>query len=139
MRGLQGERHPRGLLRGRPPAAGDLHHPSAALVKKDERAPIGYELDVRDLTVIARPSQEFPLGHKEHGVAFLMEQRHLWLRSQRQHVMLRVRATVVKAIRDFFDERGFTLVDAPIFTPGRLRGDQRRSSRSPTSTSARPT
>ncbi len=92
------------------------------LVKKDARSPIGYELDVRDLTVVARPSQEFPLGHKEHGVAFLMEQRHLWLRSQRQTVVLRVRATVVKAIRDFFDERGFTLVDAPIFTPAACEG-----------------
>jgi asparaginyl-tRNA synthetase len=92
------------------------------LVKKDERAPIGYELDVRDLQVVARPSQEFPLGHKEHGVAFLMEQRHLWLRSQRQTAVLRVRASVVKAIRDFFDGRGFTLVDAPIFTPAACEG-----------------
>jgi asparaginyl-tRNA synthetase len=91
-------------------------------VKKDERAPIGFELDVTGLEVIARPSREFPIGHKEHGVAFLMEQRHLWLRSQRQQVILRVRHTVVKAIRDFFDERGFTLVDAPIFTPAACEG-----------------
>src|SRR6266508_4598802 len=87
------------------------------LVKKDERSPIGHELDVRDLRVFARPAREFPLGHKEHGVAFLMEQRHLWLRSPRQQLILRVRHTVEKAIRDFFDGRGFTLVDAPIFTP----------------------
>ena len=92
------------------------------LVKKDARSPIGFELDVRDLKVVARPAQEFPLGHKEHGVAFLMEQRHLWLRSQRQQVILRVRHTVEKAIRDFFDERGFTLVDAPIFTPSACEG-----------------
>jgi asparaginyl-tRNA synthetase len=92
------------------------------IVKKDERSPIGYELDVRDLAVVARPSREFPLGHKEHGVAFLMEQRHLWLRSQRQRVILRVRHTVEKAIRDFFDGRGFTLVDAPIFTPSACEG-----------------
>jgi asparaginyl-tRNA synthetase len=91
-------------------------------VKKDERSPIGFELDVTGLEVVARPSQEFPIGHKEHGVAFLMEQRHLWLRSQRQQVILRVRHTVVKAIRDFFDERGFTLVDAPIFTPAACEG-----------------
>src|SRR6266571_468996 len=83
-------------------------------VKKDPRSPIGYEIDVRDLAVQTRPAREYPLGHKEHGVAFLMEQRHLWLRSQRQQVILRVRHTVEKAIRDFFDERGFTLVDAPI-------------------------
>jgi len=92
------------------------------LVKKDERSPIGFELDVRSLRVFARPAREFPIGHKEHGVAFLMEQRHLWLRSQRQQVVLRVRHTVEKAIRDFFDERGFTLVDAPIFTPAACEG-----------------
>jgi asparaginyl-tRNA synthetase len=92
------------------------------LVKKDERSPIGFELDVRSLRVFARPAREFPIGHKEHGVAFLMEQRHLWLRSQRQQIVLRVRHTVEKAIRDFFDERGFTLVDAPIFTPAACEG-----------------
>jgi asparaginyl-tRNA synthetase len=92
------------------------------LVKKDERSAIGFELDVRDLQVVARPTQEFPLGHKDHGVAFLMEQRHLWLRSPRQTVVLKVRASVVKAIRDFFDGRGFTLVDAPIFTPAACEG-----------------
>jgi asparaginyl-tRNA synthetase len=92
------------------------------LVKKDERSPIGFELDVRDLRVVAQPAREFPIGHKEHGVAFLMEQRHLWLRSQRQQVILRVRHTVEKAIRDFFDGRGFTLVDAPIFTPAACEG-----------------
>jgi len=92
------------------------------LVKKDERSPIGFELDVKGLQVFSRPAQEFPIGHKEHGVAFLMEQRHLWLRSQRQQAIMRVRHTVVKAIRDFFDERGFTLVDAPIFTPSACEG-----------------
>ncbi len=92
------------------------------IVKKDERSPIGFELDVRDVKAIARPAAEYPLGHKEHGVAFLMEQRHLWLRSPRQQLILRVRHTVEKAIRDFFDERGFTLVDAPIFTPAACEG-----------------
>ncbi len=91
-------------------------------VKKDARSPLGYELDVKDFAVFSRPAQEFPIGHKEHGVAFLMEQRHLWLRSQRQHAILRVRHTVEKAIRDFFDGRGFTLVDAPIFTPSACEG-----------------
>ena len=92
------------------------------LVKRDERSPIGFELDVRGLRVFAVPVREFPLGHKEHGVAFLMEQRHLWLRSQQQQVILRVRHTVEKAIRDFLDGRGFTLVDAPIFTPAACEG-----------------
>ncbi|HSM93158.1 MAG TPA: asparagine--tRNA ligase [Anaeromyxobacteraceae bacterium] len=91
-------------------------------VKRDERSPLGFELDVSGIDVVARPSREFPIGHKEHGVAFLMEQRHLWLRSQRQQAILRVRHTVEKAIRDFFDERGFTLVDAPIFTPAACEG-----------------
>ena len=92
------------------------------MVKKDARSPIGFELDVKDLRVVARPAREFPLGHKEHGVAFLMEQRHNWLRSQRQQTILRVRHTVEMAIRDFFDGRGFTLVDAPIFTPSACEG-----------------
>jgi len=92
------------------------------IVKKDERSPIGFELDVRGLSVVARPAREYPLGHKEHGVAFLMDQRHLWLRSQRQQVILKVRHTVVKAIRDFFDGRGFTLVDGPVFTPAACEG-----------------
>ncbi len=91
-------------------------------VKKDARSPLGFELDVKGLAVFARPAREFPIGHKEHGVAFLMEQRHLWLRSQRQQAILRVRHTVEKAIRDFFDGRGFTLVDAPIFTPSACEG-----------------
>jgi asparaginyl-tRNA synthetase len=92
------------------------------LVKRDERSPIGYELDVRSLAAVSKPAREFPIGHKEHGVAFLMEQRHLWLRSRRQQAILRVRHTVEKAIRDFFDERGFTLVDGPIFTPSACEG-----------------
>ncbi len=92
------------------------------LVKKDARAPIGFELDVKGLQIVARPTREFPIGHKDHGVAFLMEQRHNWLRSQRQAVILRVRHSVEKAIRDYFDGRGFTLVDAPIFTPAACEG-----------------
>ena len=91
-------------------------------VKRDARSPIGYELDVKDLRVVAKPAREFPIGHKDHGVAFLMEQRHNWLRSPRQQAILRVRHSVVKAIRDFFDGRGFTLVDAPIFTPSACEG-----------------
>ncbi len=92
------------------------------VVKRDERSRLGHELDVRAVEVVARPTREYPLGHKDHGVAFLMEQRHLWLRSQRQVAILRVRATVVRAIREFFDGRGFTLVDAPILTPAACEG-----------------
>ncbi|HTP26772.1 MAG TPA: amino acid--tRNA ligase-related protein, partial [Anaeromyxobacteraceae bacterium] len=91
-------------------------------VKKDARAPLGFELEVKGLQIVAKPTREFPIGHKEHGVSFLMEQRHNWLRSARQQVILRVRHSVVKAIRDFFDGRGFTLVDAPIFTPTACEG-----------------
>src|SRR5512136_3448758 len=75
------------------------------LVKKEPRSPIGFEIDVRSLSVHARPSQEFPIGHKEHGGAFLTEQRHLWLRSPRQQAILRIRHTVERAIRAFFDGR----------------------------------
>jgi asparaginyl-tRNA synthetase len=91
------------------------------LVRKDARSPIGYELSVKDLQVV-HEARDYPITPKEHGVAYLMEHRHLWLRSARQNVILRVRATVVKAIRDYFDGNGFTLVDAPIFTPAACEG-----------------
>jgi len=91
------------------------------LVKKDARSPIGYELSVKHLEVVSE-AKDYPITPKEHGVAYLMEHRHLWLRSARQNVILRVRATVVKAIRDYFDGNGFTLVDAPIFTPAACEG-----------------
>jgi asparaginyl-tRNA synthetase len=81
-----------------------------------------FELDVKDLKVLAPPSREYPIGPKEHGTDFLMDHRHLWLRSRRQHAIMRVRHTLIKAVRDFFDERGFTLVDAPIFTPSACEG-----------------
>ncbi|MHB8418395.1 MAG: asparagine--tRNA ligase [Myxococcales bacterium] len=91
------------------------------LVKKDARSPLGYELSVKDLAVV-QAAEGFPISPKEHGVAFLMEHRHLWLRSARQHAVLRVRHSIVKAIRDYFDERGFTLLDAPILTPAACEG-----------------
>ena len=81
-----------------------------------------YELDVKDLKVLAPTSQEYPISPKEHGTDFLMDNRHLWLRSKRQHAIVRVRHTIIKAVRDFFDGRGFTLVDAPIFTPNACEG-----------------
>jgi asparaginyl-tRNA synthetase len=93
-------------------------------VRADQRAPGGYELDVSDVQVIERvpESDPYPISLKEHGVDFLMEHRHLWVRSPRQAAILRVRAEIVKAARDFFDERGFTLTDPPILTPAACEG-----------------
>ncbi len=90
-------------------------------VRADQRSPIGFELGVKNLEVV-QEAKDYPITPKEHGVAYLMEHRHLWLRSARQNVILRVRHTVEKAIRDFFDQEGFTLVDAPIFTPAACEG-----------------
>jgi asparaginyl-tRNA synthetase len=91
-------------------------------VKKHGKLEGQVELDVTDLKVLAAPSTEYPIGPKEHGTDFLMDHRHLWLRSRRQHAIVRVRHTLIKAVRDFFDGRGFTLVDAPIFTPSACEG-----------------
>ncbi|MBI3939607.1 MAG: asparagine--tRNA ligase [Acidobacteria bacterium] len=90
-------------------------------VRKDERAPGGHELDVAELAVV-QIAQEYPITPKEHGTAFLMEHRHLWLRSSRQHAILKIRHEIIKACRDFFDSKGFTLVDTPIFTPAACEG-----------------
>ncbi len=94
---------------------------ATGVVRKDPRAPGGFELSLRDARV-HQVADAYPITPKEHGVAFLMEHRHLWLRSSRQHAILRVRATLVSALRDFFDSRGFVLVDAPIFTPAACEG-----------------
>jgi asparaginyl-tRNA synthetase len=93
-------------------------------VRADKRAPGGYELDVTGVQVVQRVSESdpYPITPKEHGTEFLMEHRHLWVRSQRQASILRVRAEIVKAVRDFFDERGFTLTDPPILTPAACEG-----------------
>ncbi|HEX8140249.1 MAG TPA: asparagine--tRNA ligase [Pyrinomonadaceae bacterium] len=90
-------------------------------VRADERAPGGYELDVTDAEVV-QAAHDYPITPKEHGTEFLMDHRHLWLRSRRQHAILKVRHTVVKAVRDFLDSDGFTLADAPIFTPAACEG-----------------
>jgi asparaginyl-tRNA synthetase len=89
--------------------------------RKDLRAPGGFELDVSkiDIVQIADP---FPIQPKEHGVGFLMEYRHLWLRSRRQHAILRVRHEIIRTCRNFFDDRGFILIDTPIFTPNACEG-----------------
>jgi len=90
-------------------------------VRADERAPGGYEIDVSSAEVV-QSAHDYPITPKEHGTEFLMDHRHLWLRSRRQHAILKVRATVVKAVRDFLDNDGFTLCDAPIFTPAACEG-----------------
>lgn len=90
-------------------------------VHPDARAPGGFELQVTEVAVVA-PAEEYPITPKEHGTAFLLDRRHLWLRSSRQHAILRTRASVVRACRSYFDERGFTLIDAPIFTPAACEG-----------------
>jgi asparaginyl-tRNA synthetase len=91
--------------------------------RADERAPGGVEVDVDDLEVVAPTAGEYPIAHQtDQGIDYLLTKRHLWLRSQKQHAVMRVRNEVVKAIRDFFYDRGFILIDAPIFTPSACEG-----------------
>jgi asparaginyl-tRNA synthetase len=93
-------------------------------VRAESRAPGGYELDVQDVTIHQRIPEEdpYPITPKEHGIDFLMDRRHLWLRSKRQFAIARIRHEVIRAVRDFFDDNGFTLVDCPIFTPAACEG-----------------
>jgi asparaginyl-tRNA synthetase len=91
------------------------------VVRAEPRAPGGCELGVTDLSIVSLAA-EYPIGPKEHGTDFLMDHRHLWIRSKRQHAVLRVRAEIIRAIRDFFDDRGFVLVDSPILTPAACEG-----------------
>jgi asparaginyl-tRNA synthetase len=91
-------------------------------VRADPRAPIGYELRVSDLRVLHVPTAEYPISPKDHGTAFLLEHRHLWLRSSRQHAVLRIRAEVVRACREYLDTHGFVGFDAPILTPAACEG-----------------
>jgi len=90
-------------------------------VRKDERAPGGYEVEISGLSILSI-AKEYPITPKEHGVEFLADRRHLWLRSSRQHAIMRVRHRIIKAIRDFYDNRGFVLVDSPILTPAACEG-----------------
>lgn len=90
-------------------------------VRKDDRAPGGYELELSDFEVV-HIAVDYPITPKEHGVEYLMDRRHLWLRSSRQHAILRVRHEIMRAIRDFFDNRGFLLLDTPVFTPAACEG-----------------
>ena len=93
-------------------------------VRADSRAPSGFELDVIDLEVVQQISTEtpFPISLKEHGVDFLMEHRHLWVRTPRQSAILRVRATIMRAAAEYFDTNGFTRTDPPILTPNACEG-----------------
>src|ERR1700693_321807 len=93
-------------------------------IRAEARAPGGYEMDVESATIVQRvpESDPYPITPKEHGTDFLMDHRHLWLRSKRQHAVIRVRHEVIKAVRDYFDSHGFTLVDTPIFTPAACEG-----------------
>jgi asparaginyl-tRNA synthetase len=90
-------------------------------VRADSRAPGGYEIDVSDAEVL-QEVHDYPITPKEHGTEFLMDHRHLWLRSRRQHAILKVRHTVIQAVRNFLDSDGFTLCDTPIFTPAACEG-----------------
>src|SRR6201987_5995430 len=93
-------------------------------VRADKRAPGGYELDVDNVEVLQKVSEEepFPITLKEHGVEFLMEHRHLWIRPPRQSAILRIRAEIIKAARDYLDDNGFVLTDPPILTPAACEG-----------------
>jgi asparaginyl-tRNA synthetase len=106
--------------------AGELKQEASIIitgvVREDARSPIGVEIGVKDLQLVAQPVADFPISPKEHGTAFLMEQRHLWLRSRKQVAVLRVRHEIIRQIRNYFDSHGFVLMDAPIFTPNACEG-----------------
>ena len=109
-------------------AATELTHESSftvtGTIRADERAPSGYEMDVislEPLQVVSK-EEEFPITPKEHGIEFLMDRRHLWVRSRRQRAILKIRHEIVKAVRDFLDDDGFTLCDTPILTPAACEG-----------------
>ncbi|GGE12296.1 asparagine--tRNA ligase [Marinithermofilum abyssi] len=90
-------------------------------VRQDDRAPSGYELDVTDVEPI-QVAEEYPIALKEHGVEFLMDHRHLWIRSPRQRAILKIRAEIIRAIQDWLNNESFTLVDPPVLTPSSCEG-----------------
>src|SRR5512145_742330 len=106
----------------------DLTQESSLLIRgvarAEARAPGGFEMDIEDATVVQRVSEEhpYPITPKDHGVEFLFDKRHLHLRSRKPHAILKIRHEIIKAVRDFFDSNGFTLVDCPIFTPAACEG-----------------
>lgn len=91
------------------------------IVREEPRSVSGYELSITDLEII-QIAEEYPITPKEHGVEYLMDRRHLWLRSQKQHAIMLIRNEIIKASRQFFDERDFVLIDAPILTPAACEG-----------------
>jgi asparaginyl-tRNA synthetase len=103
----------------------DLDQESSVIVRgkvrEDKRAPIGYELSIGSLEVVGE-SKDYPITPKSHGVDFLLQNRHIWIRSSKQWAILRIRAEVVKAVEDYLWERGFMRFDAPIFTPSACEG-----------------
>ena len=104
---------------------GELTQESAiivrGIVRRDERSTLGFEIGASDVECV-QMGEAYPITPKEHGMAYLMDHRHLWLRSSRPHAILRVRSEVIKACRDYMDENGFILTDAPIFTPAACEG-----------------
>ena len=106
----------------------DLTQESSVIVRgkirEEQRAPGGYEMDLESAEIVQRvpESHPYPITPKDHGIEFLMDHRHLWLRSRKQHAIIRIRHEIIKAIRDYFDSNGFTLVDTPIFTPAACEG-----------------
>jgi asparaginyl-tRNA synthetase len=106
-------------------AADHLSQESSIVVtgtaRADKRAPSGYEIDVKGVEVVGT-SHDYPITPKEHGVDFLLDRRHLWIRTERQQAILRIRHEIINAVRDFFNGRGFILADTPIFTPAACEG-----------------
>ncbi|HOF03399.1 MAG TPA: asparagine--tRNA ligase, partial [Atribacterota bacterium] len=92
------------------------------MIKKEQRAPSGYEILVNTIQVVQNAQEDYPISLKKHGVAFLMNYRHLWLRTQRQNAILRIRVEIVKAIHHFLQQKGFYLIEAPILTPAACEG-----------------
>jgi len=90
-------------------------------VVEDKRAPSGFEIQAKNVELVHR-ADEYPITPKEHGTTFLMDNRHLWLRSSKQHAILKVRHSIIRACRDYFDNNSYTLIDAPIFTPAACEG-----------------
>lgn len=90
-------------------------------VTKDDRSKLGFEIQVDEVEIVSE-SEGYPITPKEHGTDFLMEHRHLWLRSRRQHAILRIRATIMRAMTDWLDDHGFLRVDTPILTPAACEG-----------------
>jgi len=106
--------------------ADDINYESSikisGIVKEEKRVPLGYEVLVKNIEVVSIAEDNYPVSLKEHGVGYLMDYRHLWLRSPRQNAILRIRAEIIKSIRDFLDMNGFLLMDTPILTPAACEG-----------------